>query len=122
MAILYLAYRKREAGKDLFEISVLTSSEKIEKDRDYSSHTTLKLETRLKPELAISQIKSFIFGNQEGVGGIYHKDELRIDESGIENELRLITPISLEGTLYSVFLEYVTQQIRERNYDKLSEG
>lgn len=121
MAILYLAYRKRKFEKDLFEISVLASSEKIEEDPDYKVNIILKPESKFKPESAISQIKTSIFGNREGVGGIYHNDKLKISESSRENELNLTAPKNLESTLFNVFLEYVTQQVRDRYYDKLSE-
>ncbi len=120
MTEIYLSYRKREEG-DLFEISILASSEKIEKNPEFETNIALKLDTNLKPESAISQLRSSIFGNPEGARGIDDKDKLEIVESNRENELRLIAPRNLVSRVYENFLEYIVLQVRDKKYDKLSE-
>ncbi|MBI2632500.1 hypothetical protein HYW75_05840 [Candidatus Pacearchaeota archaeon] len=121
MTYLYLTYRKREIDRDIIEISILASGEKIGKDSAYSVNIPLNLKTVLKPETAINQLKSSIFGNPEGARGLKDKDRVIISDSEIENELRFQVPKDLASTIFDVYTEYVLQQLREKDYDHLSE-
>jgi hypothetical protein len=119
MATLYLVYRRREIKEGQFEISVLASSEKIEKDPKYA---VLKLETNLKPEALINQIKSSYLAIQKGLERSASNDRIDILKSGRSNEIKLEAPKNLEVTIHTIFFEYVAQQVRNRSYDKLSNG
>lgn len=121
MTKLYFAYRKRDLEGKFLEISILASSQNIEKDQKYATDIPLKLESNLEPETAISQIKSSIFGNNVGARGLDDKDKLKMLDSIRLNELRLNAPKYLENTIFELFCEYVRIRIRDRYHDRLSE-